>query len=104
MGARWRRRFPKASKDEIREFLRLVTEIFAFPPKHLLCFEPDDKVMELYEAIYPPGWALAEAFELEDLASDIERKYGVDVVHHWSDEITLGNLFKLSKTNTEPAA
>src|ERR1039458_8395045 len=45
-GFRWRRRFPQASKAEIREFLDIFVEAFGFKRSWRLSFAPDDQVME----------------------------------------------------------
>lgn len=95
-GTKWKRRFPLASKNEIRAFLGMFTDAFAIRPNRRMCFEPDDRVMNVYEAIYPPGWALAGAFELEDFVQEIKRRYGVNVTPFWNDAITLGELFNLT--------
>jgi len=44
-GFYWRRRFPAASRAEIREFLNLFVAAFGFPRRQRCRFSPDDKVM-----------------------------------------------------------
>ena len=39
-GRAWKRTFPQASKEEIRKFLYLFVEAFAFPPRRALQFAP----------------------------------------------------------------
>ena len=104
-GGQWRGRFPKASKMEIREFLRLFGRAFGFRSSRLLCFRPDDRVMDVYRTVYPPQWTLADSMELECFAKDVERHCGVDLFRLWRDDITLGELFALTKkSSAEPAA
>lgn len=92
MGIRWRRRFPNASKAELREFLDLFAHAFGFNHRQSLCFSPDDRVMEVYRAVYPAG-SLADGLELEMLALEVEKRYGVAWDSVWHGDITLGELF-----------
>jgi len=52
-GFAWRRRFPSASNAEIRSFLTLFVNAFAFAEFRRLSFSPDDKPLEVYRALYP---------------------------------------------------
>src|SRR5262245_13878943 len=54
MGIRWRRRFPDAPKADIREFLRIFVDAFAFNQRRRSRFAPDDRVMDVYRALNPP--------------------------------------------------
>ena len=92
-GRQWKRRFPDASKSQIRAFLELFVNAFAFSSKRRLCFSPDDLVMDIYLALYPPDWSFADALELETLALDLEKTYGANVLPVWRDDITIGYLF-----------
>jgi hypothetical protein len=90
---------------EIREFLGLFAGAFGFRRSRLMCFTPDDRVMDVYRTIYPPKWTLADSMELESFAKDVGRHYGVDLFHLWRDEITLGEVFALTqRTSAEPAS
>lgn len=91
-GFQWRRRFPDAPKSDIRGFLQLFVEAFAFRQSRRLCFSPDDKVMEIYRALYPER--MADAMELETLASLLQKRYGIDAANFWKEDITLGEIFK----------
>ena len=91
-GREWKRRFPDVPKAEIRRFLSIVTQAFAFPVQASLQFAPDDKILAIYRAIYPTQW-MADALELETLAGDIEREYCVDFMAIWNETLTLGELF-----------
>ncbi|BBE50660.1 hypothetical protein OYT1_ch1100 [Ferriphaselus amnicola] len=91
-GRGWRSAFPTAPKAEIREFLALFAEAFAFPNKEKLKFSPDDKILSVYRTLYPSRWT-PDALEVETLAKDIEAKYGLQFSSVWSENLTLGELF-----------
>lgn len=98
MGIRWRRQFPDAPKTEIREFLTLFVDAFGYKHKRRTCFSPDDLVRDVYQAEYPPGFALADGMELETLGMDLEERYGVDLHAVWRENITLGELYAHTRT------
>ena len=100
-GFLWKRAFPQASKNDIRSFLSLFVEVFGIRKSRRLCFVPNDKVLDVYKALHPPGWCIPDNFELEDLVLEIEKRYGVDVTHRWNETITLGELFNLSLKTTQ---
>jgi propanediol dehydratase small subunit len=92
MGRAWKRTFPQASKDEIRQFLHVFVDAFAFPKGRALQFAPADRVLAVYRSLYPvQGWP--DALELETLALRLERQYAVDLRKLWRDNLTLGELF-----------
>ena len=98
-GRQWKRRFPDASKSQIRAFLSLFLSAFAFGRERLLCFSPDDRVMDVYRTLYSPKLTLADALELETFAHGLQKTYGTDVIPIWRDDITLGDLFAYTRTN-----
>jgi propanediol dehydratase small subunit len=92
MGRAWKQTFPQASKDEIRQFLYVFVDAFAFPKGRALQFAPADCVLAVYRSLYPvQGWP--DALELETLALGLERRYTVDLPKLWRDDLTLGELF-----------
>jgi hypothetical protein len=93
IGIRWRRRFPDSPKVDIRRFLDFFIDAFGFPTRRRSCFSPDDRILDIYHAMYPPGDALADCMELETFASDIQNHYHVDLKNIWRDDITLGELY-----------
>lgn len=99
-GFRWRRRFPEASKSEIREFLDIFIEAFGFKQSWRLCFTPEDRVLDVYRALYPVR-GTADGMEMESLVVDLEKRYHVDIFSSWREDITLADLF--TKTR-QPAA
>src|SRR5688572_6420543 len=78
----WRRRFPHASKNEIREFLDIFIDAFGFAQARRLCFAPEDRVMDVYRTLYSPG-SLSDSMELEDFVRDLQRRYRVDILGSW---------------------
>lgn len=95
-GNGWRQAFPSASKQEIREFLTVFVEAFAFSNKERLKLSPEDSIFKVYRALYPSRW-LPDALELETLAKDIEVKYGLKLETIWHDNLSLGKLFSSSR-------
>src|SRR5262245_54522345 len=87
---RWHRRFPDAPNSEIRDFLDLFVDAFAFSPKRRCCFSPDDRIMEVYRTIYPSNGFGADSMELEFLCKMIEKRYRFDLATSWHEKITLG--------------
>jgi hypothetical protein len=96
MGKQWKKRFPHVAKAEIRSYLEAFVESFAFKRDKKLKFEPNDKIIDIYQTLYPENERhLGDGLELESFAVDLEKNYGVDLVAIWNDELTLGQLFEL---------
>jgi hypothetical protein len=95
-GRHWRRRFPDASKAEIREFLDVFLEAFGFTDRRRLCFEPDDRVMDVYRSLYPVRGG-ADSMELEGLVASLQKRYQADFLGSWREDITLGDLFRQTR-------
>lgn len=91
-GELWRRRFPEASKQSIREFLALFTSAFAFKEKHALKFAPQDELLAIYRALYPSR-LMPDTLEFETLNDDLKAKYKISLGELWNDHLTLGELF-----------
>jgi propanediol dehydratase small subunit len=92
MGRAWKRTFPEASKDDIRRFLYVFVDAFAFPKRRALQFAPTDRVLAIYNGIYPlEGWP--DALELETFALRLEGRYALDLRKIWREELTLGEIF-----------
>jgi hypothetical protein len=96
MGRAWKRTFPRASKADIREFLYLFVDAFAFPRRRALQFAPSDRVLSVYGALYPLKGS-PDALELETFALRLERRYSLDLRSMWRENLTLGEIF--SNTN-----
>jgi hypothetical protein len=92
-GAAWRRAFPEAPRQDIREFLSTFTDAFAFRQSERLKFSPEDKIIDIYRAVYPTRW-LPDALELETFAEDLEKRFGFRLESVWNDQFTLGDVFR----------
>ncbi|WP_440056539.1 hypothetical protein ACSLBF_20755 (plasmid) [Pseudoalteromonas sp. T1lg65] len=92
MGRSWKTEFPNSSKEDIRKFLLLFTDSFAFSENDKLKFEPNDKLLDIYRELYPSKW-MADALEFETLADEVSKKYGVKLNDVWHDNLTLGELY-----------
>lgn len=96
-GSEWRRAFPNASKDSIRDFLESFTNGFAFRKKRRLKFSPDDKIMDIYKALYPSNdWIGGDALELEMFSKILEEDYKINLADVLTDDLTLGQLFEMA--------
>ena len=95
-GIRWRRRFPESPTPDIREFLDIFTDAFGFSSASRCYFSPDDRVLEVYRALYPDRF-MADALELETLESRLRQRYGIDMESFWREDITLGEVFSFTK-------
>lgn len=91
-GRHWRREFPEATKQEIREFLALFVQAFSLSTREALKLKPDDRILAIYRATYPIQ-GLPDALELETLAKQLQARYGISLEDMWADDITLGELF-----------
>ncbi|MCZ8076340.1 MAG: hypothetical protein O9341_19645 [Paucibacter sp.] len=91
-GAGWRQAFPTASKEEIRSFLSLFVDAFAFKAADRLKFNPEERVLDVYRALYPSKWA-PDSLEVETLAKALRKTYNIDLGAIWSNATTLGELF-----------
>lgn len=89
----WRRRFPQASKSEIREFLDIIVAAFGFRQSGGLYFAPDDLVMDVYRTVYPIR-GTPDGMELESLGLSMEKRYGMDFLALWREDITLGEIYE----------
>ena len=99
-GRAWKRTFPRASKVEIRQFLHTFVESFAFPNRRALQFAPTDRVLAIYQALYPLK-GFPDALELETFALRLEAHYSLDLRKMWREDLTLGELFSCT---TRPVA
>jgi len=78
----WTDRHPGTSLDVAERVLHLVCDAFRFAAKDRFLFAPDDKVAEIYGAVYPRrGISLlqfADEMELESLLLDLDREFALD--------------------------
>lgn len=94
-GRYWKRTFPRAQKNEIREFLTLFTECFGFSKNNQLQFHPNDEIMAIYKMLYPDNRIISgiDQCELEMLVQCVQERYGVALEAIWHPQLTLGELF-----------
>ena len=92
-GKDWRRAYPESPKQEIRRFLLLFVEAFAFKDAHKLRFQPDDRILDIYTATVGK-WGV-DSLELETLADSVQKEYGLNLSLVWRENLTLGELFSL---------
>ena len=99
MGSDWRHSFPHASKDDIRVFLNIFTDAFMLKSKNRLKFSPNDKLIDVYNTMYPPG-SICDAMELETFILELGCAYGIDFAEQGSlDHITLGQIFEMTRNS-----
>lgn len=91
-GAEWKRQFSDVGKDDIREFLEQFVTAFCFSSKKKLKFSPNDKILDIYRALYPTK-EMPDALELETFVKNLKIKYKIDMNNIWHDDLTLGELF-----------
>jgi hypothetical protein len=102
-GRKWKAQFPDATNDEIRNFLNVFGFAFGFSRRKLLKFGSDDKIMDIYYALYPelkPPRSFqirADALELETFAKEIQHKFAIDLASVWKPELTLGQIFAMTR-------
>ena len=91
-GRSWRHRFPKASKQEIREFLTIFVASFALYDDQKLKLNPDDEIAAIYRALNPSR-LLPDVLEFEALTDRIDGRYQVSLAAVWHERCTLGELY-----------
>lgn len=96
-GNNWKKAFPDRKSEEIRQFLSLFTSAFSFKSEYRLKFMPTDRVMDIYQSLYPVRGV--DAMELETLKKNIESVYQLDFDRIWSERLTLGELFAYVSEN-----
>ena len=97
-GRSWKTAFPNSSKHEIRKFLLLFSNAFAFRNSQKLLINPNDSILDLYRSIYPNNRLGIDNLELEAFASDLKKIYKIDFNAIWSEELTFGRLYACCKT------
>ena len=92
-GRLWRRQFPDAPKEAIREFLSIFVRSFAFRERDRLKFSPDDQVLAIYRALYPSR-EQPDALEFTFLSRAVADRYGVAISELEGENLTLGQVFR----------
>jgi len=101
-GRRWRERFPHASKDDIRSFLHFIDGAMGLGRKAFMSLQPDDRVMDIYDAIHPPKWSVGDFMDIESLFNDCRAQYHLDLKPIWHEDLTLAELFAVIYTDSKP--
>ena len=96
-GRAWKRAFPSAGKEEIRRFLYLFVDAFAFPRTRALKFLPTDRLLSIYRMLYPSR-ETPDALELETLSRSLKRSFGFDLEAIWREDLTLGEAFSRTRS------
>jgi hypothetical protein len=91
-GRAWRKAFPEASKDDIRQFLYLVVDAFGFGRDRALRLAPTDSPLSLYRAAYPDPSA-PDAMEMETLYRSIAKTYGAATLEAVAPNVSFGELY-----------
>ena len=92
---KWKKAFPEKANEDIREFLQIFVDAFALSRKMLFKFEPDEKVLEVYKAIYSPS-SRCDAMELETLFEHCAKRYNIKLESFWNDDTTLEEIFEIA--------
>lgn len=90
----WRRAFPGVAESKWEEFLSAFVNAFVLDRADAQKFRPDDKLLAIYRAKYPPRWSFADCMEIENLSIEIERRYGLDIMPMFGESLTLGEIFR----------
>jgi propanediol dehydratase small subunit len=102
-GRLWRRTFPAASKKQIRDFLSLFADAFAFRDTEGLKFRPDDQLLGIYRSLRKSTW-VNDTLAFETFAKELRERYGVALDEIWNERMTLGALFAHVHSRTELVA
>jgi propanediol dehydratase small subunit len=93
-GHAWKTAFPEKSKHEIRVFLLIFSNAFAFRKSQKLQINPSDNILELYKSKYSTTRLGIDNLELETFAMGLKKKYKIDFKAIWSEELTFGRLYE----------
>jgi len=70
----------------------LKSSATAFDASEKLKFSPEDRILDVYRAVYPPRHA-PDSLELETFACELEKRFGLRLASLWSDQLTPGEVF-----------
>jgi hypothetical protein len=89
----WRQRYPEERLATADTVLRMVCDAFTFNPDHRYQFAPDDRVQDIYRALYPwwKLWQLGDMMEIVSLVSHLSGDLGIDISQEYPN-ITLGDI------------
>lgn len=92
-GVYWRRKYPNAPKEKIRDFLKLFNNTYGFNDKGRCRFRPDDKIFDIHYSIYS-RISRCDGGELEDFAIALEHRHDLNLENAFHDHATLGEIFE----------
>lgn len=95
-GRAWRRQFPNAPNEDIRQFLSLLANSFLVDQKRRLQFSPNDRLLGIYRTIYPNRFVV-DTCELEHFVIGFKQRYNIDLLPIWRETLSLGELFALTR-------
>jgi hypothetical protein len=96
--SQWANAFPNAAST-VEQVLMILCEVFEFNARYRYHFHPDDKVLDIYKGTTGP---ISDSLEMERLALELEKSFGVDVVPSFSANATLHDIVAavLAKSGT----
>jgi len=68
------------------EILLVFCDAFGFPMDERYKFTPDDRIMDVYIALYPPRWSMSDSLELETLVTSLQERFRLRVSRFDSGE------------------
>ena len=71
---------------------QVFVDAFAFDTSEKLKFSPEDRILDVYRAVYPSRWT-PDSLEVETFACALEKRFGLRLESLWSDQLTLGDVF-----------
>jgi hypothetical protein len=77
--------------------LLLLCDAFCFDPVERYRFSPDDRIMDVYRARYPPKakWPKGDCMEIETLIWTVGQKFGVQT-GEWQKDMTFAHVVSLA--------
>jgi len=96
-GKAWKKEFPNASKESIREFLECLVDGMCFSSKIKLKFHPNDQVLDIYRSLYFGRTPAGDNMECETFLENLSASFSIEhdeLLNFWHEEVTLGELYK----------
>jgi len=100
-GKSWRKTFPNASKESIREFLDFFVDGMGFSSKIKLKFHPNDMVIDVYRSLYSGRTPAGDQMECETFLENLSCSFDIEMqelLDKWYEQITLGELYETVAT------
>jgi hypothetical protein len=95
----WASSFPDATPADIRSFLEIFVDAFAFGAKRAFCFGPEDRLSEIYDALYPCG-SRGAGGEMTCFYLMLQRRYGRSISADEFSGMSLGEIFDFMHAET----